>query len=96
MTPKCVYWARKAAAQSDPKAQELIERYKVSDHGSLCANCLEKGSNSVKLTCCSRCKTAYYCGRDCQSSDWARHKNMCLPRDIEDRSPEDRLAFFLS
>jgi hypothetical protein len=26
---------------------------------------------------CSRCKTKYYCCRECQNSDWKRHKNEC-------------------
>jgi hypothetical protein len=26
---------------------------------------------------CSRCKTAVYCGRDCQRADWPQHKEGC-------------------
>jgi hypothetical protein len=40
---------------------------KNHDHGS--------GSGNQK---CARCEKVYYCGRDCQRSDWlARHKNAC-------------------
>jgi hypothetical protein len=94
MTPKCVYWACKAAARSNAKATSFLEKFKRVE-SSECGNCSKKASGSVKFTCCGRCKYVYYCGRDCQSSDWARHKKWCLPKDIEDRSPEDRLAFFL-
>ena len=26
---------------------------------------------------CSRCKSVWYCGRNCQNSDWERHKKEC-------------------
>ncbi|KAF2848660.1 hypothetical protein T440DRAFT_400759, partial [Plenodomus tracheiphilus IPT5] len=28
---------------------------------------------------CSRCKSAYYCDRNCQKSDWKTHRNACEP-----------------
>jgi hypothetical protein len=28
---------------------------------------------------CSRCKSAKYCGRDCQSAAWKQHKKSCVP-----------------
>lgn len=28
---------------------------------------------------CSRCKSAFYCSRECQVADWKRHKKICLP-----------------
>ncbi|EPQ56112.1 hypothetical protein GLOTRDRAFT_128069 [Gloeophyllum trabeum ATCC 11539] len=30
-----------------------------------------------KLNLCSKCKTAVYCGRECQASAWKRHKYAC-------------------
>lgn len=30
------------------------------------------------LTKCSRCKTAFYCGRNCQKSHWKTHKRDCV------------------
>ena len=26
---------------------------------------------------CSRCKVVYYCGRECQNTDWKEHKKTC-------------------
>ncbi|KAF1938937.1 hypothetical protein EJ02DRAFT_457443 [Clathrospora elynae] len=26
---------------------------------------------------CSRCKSAYYCDKNCQKSDWKTHRNVC-------------------
>ncbi|KAH8707545.1 hypothetical protein GQ44DRAFT_628549 [Phaeosphaeriaceae sp. PMI808] len=28
---------------------------------------------------CSRCKSAYYCDKTCQKSDWKTHRNTCEP-----------------
>ncbi|KAH9911647.1 uncharacterized protein B0H18DRAFT_892152 [Fomitopsis serialis] len=30
----------------------------------------------VKLLACSRCKSLYYCSRECQKADWPLHKNI--------------------
>ncbi|CAH1776346.1 unnamed protein product, partial [Owenia fusiformis] len=40
----------------------------------VCAKC-EKFKNAMKI--CTRCRLVYYCGRDCQITDWARHKVTC-------------------
>jgi len=29
---------------------------------------------------CSRCKDKYYCSRDCQRSDWLKHKKTCVEK----------------
>jgi splicing suppressor protein 51 len=39
-----------------------------------CANCKK---TDVDLKACSKCKTAHYCGRDCQKTDWKSHKKVC-------------------
>jgi hypothetical protein len=30
-----------------------------------------------KLKCCSRCRGATYCSRECQAADWSVHKELC-------------------
>ncbi|GLB41022.1 putative MYND finger [Lyophyllum shimeji] len=42
----------------------------------ICSVC-SKGSAEVQLQQCSRCKSRYYCGRECQVSDWQTHKVTC-------------------
>lgn len=37
-----------------------------------CANCGKDASNR-----CSRCKTEWYCGKDCQKLCWKKHKEFC-------------------
>eukprot|EP00657_Telonema_sp_P-1_P001933 TRINITY_DN14716_c0_g1_i1.p1 TRINITY_DN14716_c0_g1~~TRINITY_DN14716_c0_g1_i1.p1 ORF type:complete len:151 (-),score=46.75 TRINITY_DN14716_c0_g1_i1:72-524(-) len=31
-----------------------------------------------KLSRCSRCRTVWYCSRDCQSKHWKQHKDRCV------------------
>ncbi len=40
-----------------------------------CENCSKK--ENLKL--CSRCKTVYYCGPECQKAGWSTHKGNCKP-----------------
>ncbi|KAJ7161976.1 hypothetical protein C8R43DRAFT_316764 [Mycena crocata] len=41
--------------------------------------------NYENLNKCSRCRTAMYCSKACQKTDWAHHKSSCqLAADLED------------
>jgi hypothetical protein len=37
---------------------------------------------------CKRCKSVWYCGRDCQVGDWPRHKADC--KKIQDQAKEEQ------
>lgn len=43
------------------------------------AVCVKCGSPQ-SLKQCARCKLVRYCSRDCQASDWPRHKKECAPK----------------
>lgn len=48
--------------------------------GLVCMKCGKLDSESargVKMKACASCKTMTYCSRDCQRTDWARHKLEC-------------------
>ncbi|KAK5681204.1 hypothetical protein LTS10_006966 [Elasticomyces elasticus] len=50
-----------------------------SRHGAdVCGGCGAKDKENGKvLVKCSKCKGRLYCGRDCQKSEWAKHKLVC-------------------
>jgi hypothetical protein len=47
----------------------------------LCKQCGKGGrgdANNIKLQQCSRCRTVWYCSKECQQSNWRDHKSKCL------------------
>ncbi|CAH0363735.1 unnamed protein product [Pelagomonas calceolata] len=57
-----------------------------------CAACLRPGATRR----CGRCGKASYCSKDCQRTDWARHKKTCLGRDDALNAPIQSLTSELS
>jgi len=57
-------------------AQEIKDGYKMCKKCNKYEQSLEfQGS----LQMCGRCKSAWYCSRDCQVADWKDHKPFCKP-----------------
>ena len=42
-----------------------------------CAKC---NSRDSKLLLCKKCKSEYYCSKECQRSDWRSHRNICVSK----------------
>jgi len=44
-----------------------------------CSNpaCTKSENKRGDFKKCSRCKAAFYCSKECQSTDWPKHKNIC-------------------
>ncbi|XP_044896089.1 putative protein MSS51 homolog, mitochondrial isoform X2 [Felis catus] len=58
--------------------QEMFQ--KMEDTFRFCAHCraLHSGlSDSKVLRQCKRCRNVYYCGPECQRSDWPAHRKVC-------------------
>ncbi|CAG5055031.1 unnamed protein product [Parnassius apollo] len=59
-------------------AKKLLDSYAsdvvlaLDNGGVKCAECGDKASKK-----CSRCKTEWYCGRECQVQHWPKHKKIC-------------------
>jgi len=63
-----------------PKTTSALET-KTSDPLQSCQNrgCDKATSNTQPLLICSGCKLASYCCKQCQRTDWKRHKQNCTP-----------------
>ena len=67
---KALLWLKRAAEQGDEDATNLVE----TGCKTMCFSCGTTGT----MKCCSRCKCAYYCSRDCQAAAWkSGHKATC-------------------
>ncbi|KAG2499274.1 hypothetical protein HYH03_002852 [Edaphochlamys debaryana] len=56
----------------------IREGTKVAGHDAqACAACGKPNSIACSLKACSRCKSVWYCDRDCQKQDFPRHKKDC-------------------
>ncbi|KAF9728397.1 hypothetical protein PMIN01_13530 [Paraphaeosphaeria minitans] len=56
----------------------------MANETKTCAYC-KKTAEAREVPClqaCARCKTALYCGRDCQKADYKSHKKVC-PKPVE-------------
>lgn len=58
-----------AAALGKPEAKRC--------HGPGCAKYEYQLVEGQKLSVCGRCKMVHYCGKECQTADWATHKKVC-------------------
>ena len=57
--------------------REIPERPEPSLDDLLCSNCSEKMKQRKK---CSRCKSVYYCSKECQVNHWKTHRKECIPQ----------------
>jgi splicing suppressor protein 51 len=56
----------------------------MANERKTCAHCktTAEARGLPSLQACARCKTALYCGRDCQKADYKSHKKFC-PKPVE-------------
>ncbi|XP_045455912.1 zinc finger MYND domain-containing protein 10 [Melitaea cinxia] len=72
------YFKMDGSDTSRNMAKMLLESYTsdaalaLDSGGAKCAKCGDKASKK-----CSRCKTEWYCGRECQVQQWPKHKELC-------------------
>ncbi|KJK60933.1 MYND finger [Aspergillus parasiticus SU-1] len=50
----------------------------MSDNTAVaCKVCAKESSSDITLKRCAKCKTQWYCSRECQKADWKTHKKTC-------------------
>mmetsp|Transcript_14917 Transcript_14917/g.33285 ORF Transcript_14917/g.33285 Transcript_14917/m.33285 type:complete len:224 (-) Transcript_14917:355-1026(-) len=58
--------------------------------------CFQTETTDSQFGRCTRCKLVYYCGKECQASDWkARHKKVCK-KGAQDRDKTEKVSQFIS
>jgi hypothetical protein len=59
--------------------------FAADSHSRICANCHEESPKKQ----CTRCKTTYYCGKECQKIDWKKHKASCVKSQAASTTEKD-------
>jgi hypothetical protein len=57
----------------------------LRENGIVCGHCL----NTSPSHRCSKCKILKYCSRECQSSNWEKHKKQCRKERLKKSSDDD-------
>jgi hypothetical protein len=60
-------------------SQKKREDGGLAQISDMCRNCSTIAKPGQRLLQCTRCKTAHYCNKLCQKTDWKRHKSECHP-----------------
>eukprot|EP00539_Tryblionella_compressa_P009458 CAMPEP_0178783456 /NCGR_PEP_ID=MMETSP0745-20121128/3697_1 /TAXON_ID=913974 /ORGANISM="Nitzschia punctata, Strain CCMP561" /LENGTH=198 /DNA_ID=CAMNT_0020440973 /DNA_START=9 /DNA_END=605 /DNA_ORIENTATION=- len=64
-----------AVANLVNRAAARQRRQELKSAQRTCSNCGK--SEGVTLSCCSRCKSVYFCSKECQREQWPIHKKVC-------------------
>jgi len=79
--PEALFWFRQSKRMDhrDPEIDNLFSLLEQAIRSG-CAHCHEKLSPEKPL-CCSECRAAYYCDRECQVAHWKNgHKKDCVKK----------------
>ena len=80
LTPRILFWARKATQGGRSKSQgnSLVEKMEnIVKHN--CATCHKSADVDDEFKRCSRCKSIWYCSKECQVKHWSDgHKSECM------------------
>ncbi|CAH1796986.1 unnamed protein product [Owenia fusiformis] len=82
-TAACKLWLEKAQA-NDAIAKRLLNKLSFPADGTVRKMCHNESCNKLegeggieKLLKCTRCRVAFYCGKECQKAHWKLHKKVC-------------------
>ena len=76
MHERAVRWPVAVVEDDDPEwpgaSRVLRKAFRIRS-----ASCSQCGVADVALSCCSKCKLAFYCSGACQRANWAAHRPQC-------------------
>ena len=74
--PTAMFWLRKAAGSGYNIATKLLKKREV-EIALKCGACFKSLNGTGKK--CTKCKSVYYCNKNCQIKDWKEsHKKDCI------------------
>ena len=78
--PRILFWSRKAANVEGDKTRAIGLIGRMEEFlKRRCANCRKSANpNNDPYKCCSRCKSVWYCSKECQVKHWGSHKSDCI------------------
>ena len=77
--PTAMYWLRKSAGSGHVEAIKLLQEQENS-LASYCGACFKSLDGLGKK--CTKCKSVYYCNKECQVNDWKRHRKECVDQNF--------------
>lgn len=69
--------AENLLAEAKPPSSDEAAATNSAGQPDKCGRCQVLASPEISLKCCARCKSAYYCSKECQTSHWKVHKKSC-------------------
>ena len=73
-------WMHCLVGRPGPSMMERLLRGPRSGACQKCGKPEERMPDGTKLKTCSRCRDVFYCSKDCQATDWKKHKKVCRPK----------------
>ncbi|PNH08395.1 hypothetical protein TSOC_000004 [Tetrabaena socialis] len=70
------YFSSGAGAYASPAGVRAADKVAGRD-ARQCGSCGKPNTIACSLKVCTKCRSAWYCDRECQKKDFARHKKEC-------------------
>ena len=69
-----ITWPVPCYTEAEAAVEEMKQARASRERSRACSHC---AATDVKLSCCRKCKLAYYCSLECQRGGWKVHKPQC-------------------
>ena len=81
--PAAFFWARKSRGKGCVEAMNEVKQWEIAGQ-KFCANCSKEAQADERYKQCSKCRSQWYCSKECQVEAWrAGHKRDCKRATIQ-------------